>query len=243
LVYEWANEKSIGKDWTNYVITDDAVPIVSIGFRVCPGRALVKLAQSWFATFQCDLLQCVLYKCASKRDLALFQHALDAANQDSHAYECKNILEKFAATLPWIITIVKYGEIGKDPIEAVKAKTELDNKVAEGKGSRNKAKVRATIRMKSRKVARERATVKARARRPRAQSPRGKVKGSARERMTIAGSAMAKMRVSGQCRATTVRASRKSQVAHPMCNLIVPIVPYFTHTYKAHYKPRKVEDT
>lgn len=139
-VFEWTAQDSVEKVWTDNVIAEDGIPIAVLDFTEVPGRVLVKVEASWETTFSCELLENFFFKAAPRREIALMNRAkadLENAGDNTQYVE---ILNRFAASLPWWVTIAKYTELGPEPLQSLRRKTEEDNVVAASKGAKGKAK-------------------------------------------------------------------------------------------------------
>lgn len=138
-VFEWTAQSSVEKVWADNVIAEDGIPIAVLDFEEVPGRVLVKVEASWETTFSCELMENFFFKAAPRREIALMNRAnadLENAGDNTPYVE---ILNRFAASLPWLVTIVKYTELGPEPLQSLRRKTEEDNVVAASEGAKGKA--------------------------------------------------------------------------------------------------------
>lgn len=133
VVHAWTNEKEIEKVWGNQIIGVSGTPVIKINYDEVLGRAVIHARSDWYPALQVELPEAVMQKCGTRRDQALFHQA----RQDNNEEGMKELCAIVAGTLPWMVTVANDGDSlsNEEPVEALRRRTDFDNKAAAAKGA------------------------------------------------------------------------------------------------------------
>jgi len=90
----------------------EGAPTVIIDYNVEPGVAVVKVKAEMVGSYATDLPMYVVYKLASRGEIALYNKAFDDKDLEQSAYLTSKVLGRF----PWKVVMYAVQDFGTEPL-------------------------------------------------------------------------------------------------------------------------------